>query len=214
MFCRTGRRQAPRQWFHPGGLKIAVRWRGPQIPGVSQLPKIEQLRLPASDADIAGLAALLMDAVDSGAAVSFLAPLAREQAESWWRDTLAAAHPRAIFLVARDATGIAGTVQLHPAWAPNQPHRADVGKLLVHRRCRGAGLGLRLMNAIEEIASGAAFTLLTLDAKRGGAAERLYRRAGWIEAGSIPDYALDTDGRTPHDTVIFYKQPAASQEYP
>lgn len=168
--------------------------------------RIERLSPPASAADLRDLALLLVDAVDSGAAVSFLAPLPPERAEAWWRQTISAAHPGAVFLVARDARGIAGTVQLHPSWAPNQPHRAEVAKLLVHRRCRGAGLGLRLMLALEEAARGAGFRLLTLDAKRGAEAERLYRKLGWTHAGTIPRFAFDPDGRTPHDAVLFYKE--------
>jgi ribosomal protein S18 acetylase RimI-like enzyme len=109
-------------------------------------------------------------------------------------------------LVARDASGILGSVQLHPAWAPNQPHRAEVVKLLVHRRARGQGLGARLILAIEEAASHAGFRLLTLDARAGGAADRLYRRLGWIVVGTIPRYALDPDGVTPHDATLFYKE--------
>lgn len=144
--------------------------------------------------------------MDSGAAVSFLAPLTTDGAADWWRRTLEGAHARAIVLVARDAGGIVGTVQLHPAWAPNQPHRAEVVKLLVHRRARGQGLGARLMHAIEEAASHAGFRLLTLDARAGGAADRLYRRLGWIVIGTIPRYALDPDGVTPHDATLFYKE--------
>ena len=120
---------------------------------------IERLIPPGRDADIRALALLLVDAVDSGAAVSFLAPLALERAEGWWRQVLSAASPGAIFLVAR----------------------------------------------LEEAARQGGFRLLTLDAKRGGAAEQLYRSLGWVAAGSIPRYALDSDG-TPHDTVIFYKE--------
>jgi GNAT superfamily N-acetyltransferase len=167
-------------------------------------PSIERLTLPATDEDIHALARLLVDAVESGAAVSFLAPLALEQAETWWRAVLAGSGARAIFLVVRDADGIAGTVQLHPAWAPNQPQRAEITKLLVDRRRRRAGLGTVLMRTIEDIARRAGFELLTLDAKRGAAAEHLYRRLGWTVAGTIPRYALDPDG-TPHDAVIFYK---------
>ncbi len=167
---------------------------------------IERLIPPVRDADLKALAQLLVDAVDSGAAVSFLAPLTPERAQDWWRSTLSSSHSRAIFLVARDADGIVGTVQLHPAWAPNQPHRAEVVKLLVHHRKRRTGLGTQLMHAIEEAARGAGFGLLTLDAKRGEAAEQLYRRMGWTHAGTIPRYALDTDGTTPHDAVIFYKE--------
>jgi GNAT superfamily N-acetyltransferase len=168
-------------------------------------PAIERLALPLSTPDARALAALLVDAVESGAAVSFLAPLAAEQAEHWWRTTLAASRPDAITLVARDAQGIAGSVQLQPAWAPNQPHRAEVTKLLVHRRSRRAGLGAELMRAIESTAQRAGFRLLTLDAKAGAPAERLYRRLGWIHAGNIPDFALDPDGVTPHATALFYK---------
>ena len=166
---------------------------------------IERLIPPVSDSDVRGLAQLLVDAVQSGAAVSFLAPLTVDRAEDWWRRTIATADSRAIFLVARDAEGIVGTVQLHPAWAPNQPHRAEIVKLLVHRRSRRMGLGTRLMHAVEDAGRRAGFSLLTLDAKRGEAAEQLYRRLGWISAGTIPRYALDSDG-TPHDAVIFYKE--------
>jgi acetyltransferase len=165
---------------------------------------IERLNLPASDADCRSLAQLLVDAVESGAAVSFLAPLTVARAEAWWRSMLSAADPRAVVLVARDADGIVGTVQFHPAWAPNQPHRAEIAKLLVHRRSRRFGLGTRLMLAIEDEARRAGFGLLTLDAKRGEAAEQLYRRLGWAHAGTIPRFAFDSDG-TPHDAVIFYK---------
>ncbi len=171
-----------------------------------QIHLIERLTPPVSDSDLRALSQLLVDTVESGDAVSFLSPLTLEDAEDWWRRTISTAHSRAIFLVARDAEGIVGTVQLHPAWAPNQPHRAEIVKLLVHRRTRRTGLGTRLMQHIEDAARDAGFRLLTLDAKRGGAAERLYRRTGWTAVGAIPRYALDPDGRTPHDAVIFYKE--------
>jgi GNAT superfamily N-acetyltransferase len=166
---------------------------------------IEPLIPPIGDSDLRDLALLLVDAVESGAAVSFLAPLTLERAEEWWRQTISSASSKAIFLVARDADGIVGSVQLHPAWAPNQPHRAEIAKLLVHRRGRRSGLGRQLMQAIEEEAQRAGFRLLTLDAKRGVAAEHLYRQMGWNPVGTIPRYALDPDG-TPHDAVIFYKE--------
>jgi GNAT superfamily N-acetyltransferase len=165
---------------------------------------IERLVPPVAESDLRSLALLLVDAVESGGAVSFMAPLPVEHAQEWWRKTMAEADPRAVFLVARDAEGIVGTVQFHPAWAPNQPHRADIVKLLVHRRVRRQGLAARLMQGIEEAARRDGFSLLTLDAKRGGAAEQLYRSIGWIAAGTIPRFALDSDG-TPHDAVIFYK---------
>jgi ribosomal protein S18 acetylase RimI-like enzyme len=166
---------------------------------------IERLTPPVSEADLASLAALLVDAVESGAAVSFIT-LTHEQAVDWWRRLLGAPACGAIVLVARDAEGVAGSVQLHPSKAPNQPHRADVAKLIVHRRARRRGLGAELMAAIEREAAAAGFRLLVLDSKRGDAGERLYRRLGWSVVGTIPRYALDTDGRTAHDTIVFYRE--------
>lgn len=169
--------------------------------------RIERIAHPrVSDEDFRQLAELLVDAVDSGAAVSFMAPLAVGRAEGWWRKTLPDSPMRAIFLVARDAQGIAGTVQMQPAWAPNQPHRGEVCKLIVHRRARGQGLGEKLMHEIENASRQAGFALLTLDAKEGGAAVALYRKLGWTEVGTIPDFALDPDRKAKHGTVIFYKR--------
>jgi predicted N-acetyltransferase YhbS len=166
---------------------------------------LERLRTPVSEADVRGLADVLVDAVDSGAAVSFLS-ITREQAESWWRKLLAAPCSGAIVLVARDGAGVVGCVSLHPAWAPNQPHRADVAKLIVHRRGRRRGIGRRLMQALEDEARAAGYRLLVLDSKRGDVGEALYRGLGWNVVGTIPRYALDVDGATPHDTVVFYKE--------
>ena len=166
---------------------------------------IERLAPPVSEADLRSLALLLVDAVDSGAAVSFLS-VTEEQALDWWRRLFAAPASDAIVLAARDADGIVGAVQLHPSWAPNQPHRADIAKLIVHRRGRRRGLGERLMAAVEREAAAAGYRLLVLDSKRGDAGERLYRRLGWTVVGTIPRFALDTDGKTPHDTVVFYKE--------
>lgn len=165
---------------------------------------IEELDRPPGEADIRALAALLVDAVESGAAVSFMAPLDVDRAAGWWRDLLASADARARVFVARDGGAIVGTVQFHPAWAPNQPHRAEIVKLIVRRDARGRGTGRALMEAAEAAARRDGFTLLTLDAKRGAPAEQLYRAMGWTAAGTIPGYALDSDG-TPHDAVFFYK---------
>lgn len=166
---------------------------------------IERLELPVAESDLRSLALLLVEAVESGAAVSFVAPLSLEAAVEWWRTTIAGADPRAVFLVVRDEEGIAGTVQLHPAWAPNQQHRAEIVKLLVHHRSQRAGIGTQLMHAVEDAARSGGFSLLTLDAKRGAPAESLYRRLGWTPVGTIPRYAVDPDG-TPHDAVFFYKE--------
>lgn len=166
---------------------------------------IKRLSPPVSEADLHALAALLVDAVESGAAVSFLA-LTREQALDWWRKFFGSPASGAIVLVARDSAGIVGTVQLLPSWAPNQPHRADVAKLIVHRRGRRRGIGRTLMDEVEREAVAAGYRLLVLDSKRGDAGEQLYRALGWTVVGTIPRYALDPDGRTPHDTVVFYKE--------
>lgn len=168
-------------------------------------PIIEPLERPVSDRDVRALAALLVAAVEAGEVVSFLAGLTLEDALKWWRERLDAGPARPVVLVARRGDQMVGTVQLQPAWAPNQPHRAELVKLLVAADSRGAGLGTRLMEAAEDAARAAGYSLLTLDAKRGGSAERLYRRLGWTLVGTIPDYALDPDGVTPHDAVFFYK---------
>jgi acetyltransferase len=181
-----------------------------EAPAVSAAFVVEPLARPASEADVRDLARLLVDAVESGAAVSFLLPLSLERAQQWWRSMLAAAADSAVVLVARDAEGIVGTVQMHPAWAPNQSHRAEIAKLLVHRRARRGGLGSQLMHAIEQAGARAGFRLLTRDAKRGGAAEALYRRLGWVYVGMIPRFAVDPDGSAMHDDVLFYKETGAT----
>ncbi len=158
-----------------------------------------------TDPDAHALASLLVEAVQSGAAVSFLASLTVPQAETWWRKTIDALHPRGAVLVARERGEVIGTVTVQPAWAPNQPHRADIVKLLVRRDAQGKGVGARLMQAAEDLARERGFTLLTLDARAGTTAERLYRRLGWTLLGTIPRYALDPDG-TPHVGAFFHKQ--------
>jgi GNAT superfamily N-acetyltransferase len=119
---------------------------------------IERLGRDVAASDVRALAELLVDAIDSGAGVSFLAGLTHDVAEAWWRSVLTSLPDRAVILVARDTEdgGIVGTVQLQPAWAPNQPHRADVAKLIVHRRARKRGIGQALMHALEQAARDAA----------------------------------------------------------
>ena len=166
---------------------------------------IQPLTAPVSDADFRELARLLVDAVDSGASVSFMAPLALDRAEAWWRDTIASARKGAVVLVARDDEGIVGSVQMHPAWPPNQPHRADIAKLIVHRRGRRRGLATSLMSAVEEAARAGGYTLLTLDTVPDTPADKLYRQLGWTPVGRIPGYALDPAG-VMCDTMVFYKK--------
>jgi ribosomal protein S18 acetylase RimI-like enzyme len=153
---------------------------------------------------VSGLSALLLDAVEAGAGISFMSGFRRDEAETWWRKILEAASVRTVILVARDEEGVVGTVQLQPAWAPNQPHRADVAKLIVHRRARGQGIAHALMKELERHAREQRFTLLVLDTCKGSAAERLYTSLGWVRVGEIPNFALNPDG-TRCDTVFFYK---------
>jgi GNAT superfamily N-acetyltransferase len=114
-----------------------------------------------------------------------------------------AAGDRAL-LVAEDADGLCGTVQLLLALPENQPHRADLAKMLVHRRARRQGLGAALMRAAEATARECGRNLLVLDAVTGGDASRLYERLGWTRVGDIPRYALMPRG-TFCSTTVYYR---------
>jgi GNAT superfamily N-acetyltransferase len=158
-----------------------------------------------TDAEIDGLADLLVDCVEGGASVSFMHPLSRERAARFWRRVASgvAAGERAL-LVAEDALGICGTVQLVLDLPENQPHRADLAKMLVHRRARRQGLAAALMRAAESMALDCGRTLLVLDAVTGGDAERLYERLGWTRVGVVPRFALMPDGAF-CSTTYFYR---------
>ena len=166
--------------------------------------RIESLRA-VTDQAVDALSAVLLDAVDDNAGISFMKGLTHAEASAWWRQVVDGLHPRAVLLVARDDSGIVGTVQLQPAWPPNQPHRADVAKLMVHRRARGNGLARALMTELERHAREQKFTLLLLDTCKGGAAEKLYMSMGWKRVGEVPNFALNPDGSW-CDTVFFYKE--------
>jgi len=156
--------------------------------------------------DLVQLAEVLVDCVAGGASVSFMPPFEHEDGKAFFTKIAGeVARGEAALLVARVAGRIVGTVQLGLALPPNQPHRADVRKLLVHRSARGRGIGMALMTAAEEAARARGRTLLVLDTALGDKAERLYTRAGWTRVGVIPNYALFPDGR-PCDTVVFWKQ--------
>ena len=158
------------------------------------------------DALIEALAEVLIDCVAGGASVSFMHPLSRERAKVFWQSVAAAASKghRAL-LVAEDAQGVCGTVQLILDLPENQPHRADLAKMLVHRRSRRLGLGAALLKEAESTARSQGKTLLVLDAVTGGDAERMYARHGWIKVGSIPNFALMPDGR-PCSTTYMYRE--------
>jgi ribosomal protein S18 acetylase RimI-like enzyme len=156
------------------------------------------------DRAIAALADVLVDCVDAGASVGFLRPLAAARAVAFWRRvaTDVAAGKRMLF-TAEDEAGICGTVQVVPAAMENQPHRADLSKLLVHRRARRRGMGAALMRAAEAEAHAQGRTLLVLDTASADA-ERLYDRLGWQRVGTIPRYALMPDG-APCATMLYYR---------
>jgi len=158
---------------------------------------------------VAGLADVLIDCVNSGASVSFMQPFTRERALAFWSDVArgVASGARAV-LVAEDARGICGTVQLILAQPENQPHRADLAKMLVHTRARRQGLGAALMRAAEGLGRECGKTLLVLDTVTGGDAERLYARLGWVRVGEIPNYALFPAGGF-CSTTYFYRDLAA-----
>lgn len=158
-----------------------------------------------SDHDRRGLVDVLVDCVEGGASIGFVNPMTGEKAAAFWRRVADGVGRRErILLVADDATGVVGTVQLLLDQPENQPHRADVAKLQVHRRARGQGVGAGLVRAAEDAARGLGRTLLVLDTVSGSAAERLYTRLGWQRVGVIPDYALWPDG-TPCATTVFYR---------
>jgi GNAT superfamily N-acetyltransferase len=158
-----------------------------------------------TDAEVAGLSHVLIDCVEGGFSVSFMHPLTPQRADAFWRKVAAdvAAGARAL-LVAEDDAGICGTVQLVLDMPENQPHRAELVKMLVHRRARRRGLGEALMRAAEAMALEYGRTLLVLDAVTGDAGERLYTRLGWTRVGVIPRYALMPDGAY-CATTFFYR---------
>jgi GNAT superfamily N-acetyltransferase len=157
----------------------------------------------------AGLCEVLMDCVEGGASVSFMWPMTLAKAEAFWTsvgDSLARGE-RAL-VVAEDELGIVGTAQAVWAEPENQPHRADIAKMLVHRRARRLGVGAAVLAAAEAAAREAGKTLLVLDTASPDA-ERLYERGGWQRVGIVPRYALLPDGPFCR-TVIFYKDLSAA----
>lgn len=165
---------------------------------------VRMLSSAEAPAAVPGLTDVLLDCVAGGASVSFMAPLDRATAESFWGQVVAGVEQgERILLVAEDGEGVLGTVQLVVGQPPNQPHRADLSKMLVHRRARRRGVGAALMQAAEEAGRAAGKTLLVLDTA-SPEAERLYERAGWVRVGVIPNYALWPKGGF-CDTTYFYK---------
>ena len=170
------------------------------MPGAITIERLHSL----GSAEVQALAEVLIDCVEGGASVSFMQPLSMAKASAFWQRVAGgvASGERAL-LVARDDEGIVGTVQLTLALPENQPHRADLAKMLVHRRARRRGLGAALMRAAEALALACGKTLLVLDTVTGSDADRLYERLGWIRCGVIPDYALYPGGGLCAATVYY-----------
>jgi GNAT superfamily N-acetyltransferase len=177
-------------------------------PGIRMTDTFRIYRAGAEAAVAEALADVLLDCVEGGPSVGFMHPLPRSKAVAFWQNLLAsAARGERIVLVAEDmeSGAIVGTVQVVLAMPDNQPHRADVAKMQVHRRARRRGLGAALMRAAEAAAREAGKTLLVLDTVTGGDAERLYSRLGWQRCGVIPGYALWPRGGL-CSTTVFYRE--------
>jgi ribosomal protein S18 acetylase RimI-like enzyme len=168
---------------------------------------IEELTAQQARQHLGGLAELLVDVVRDGASVNFMLPFGHDDALRFWRSVLDRVETGEVRLLAAFHDGaLDGTVQLQLAPQPNQPHRADVAKLLVHTRARRLGVARNLMLALEEIARRHGRALLTLDTLADTPAERLYRSLGYTVVGQIPGYALVPSGGEPLPTSIIYKQ--------
>jgi GNAT superfamily N-acetyltransferase len=167
---------------------------------------IRSLDAASARALLPALADLLVDAVASGAGVNFMAGFTPAEAAAYWSRQIEGLEAGdRVWIVAKDAGALAGTVMCVFASQPNQPFRADVAKMLVHRAHRRKGVGAALLAAIEAEALKAGRTLLILDTTAGSAADRLYRRSGWTPFGTAPGYAYAPDGRL-DDATFFYKQ--------
>jgi GNAT superfamily N-acetyltransferase len=158
------------------------------------------------EALVRGLADVLIDRVDGGASVGFMAPLERRRAVDFWqRIAVDVAAARRALLVAKDHVGVCGTVHLVLEQMENQAHRADLVKMLVHRRARRRGVGAALVRAAEDLAGEQGRTLVVLDTVTGGDAARLYERLGWLRAGDVPRFALYPDGGF-CSTTFYYRE--------
>ena len=156
--------------------------------------------------EIAQLANLLMDAVDSGASVGFLPPLATSDAVEYWRGVIdAISAGRRVLLVAFEGGLVLGSVQIDLEMRPNGNHRAELMKLFVDRRARRRGMAKALMAEAESTAHRLGRTLLVMDTRKGGDAEKMCESLGYVRYGEIPNYARSSDGQL-HTTVFFYRE--------
>lgn len=176
------------------------------VGSAAQAIEIRRLEPGEVHEHVDALAAVLADCVAGGASVSYMEPFSRDDARRAFEGFAAEAeHGRRLILAAFADGDLVGTVQVILSLPPNQPHRGEIAKLLVHRSARGRGVARRLMERAEDEARAEGKTLLVLDAVTDGDAARLYDRMGWTTVGVIPGYALYPDGR-PCDTTVFWKK--------
>lgn len=162
-------------------------------------------RCDAVEEELENLSALLTDCVDAGASIGYLPPLSNDLAVLYWREVAATVNAGTrVLLVAKNGKTLAGSVQLSLCTKQNGLHRAEVEKLMVHTNYRRKGVGRTLLNAIEQIAVSGSRRLIVLDTRADDVASNLYRSAGYIEAGRIPEFALSASGKL-DGTSIFYK---------
>ncbi len=168
---------------------------------------IRQLTAAEMGTHLTDLCRVLIDSVSDGAAISFMAPLAQSDAERFWMEDVkhsVESEDRLLFGAFKDDR-LVGTVQLVLGMPPNQPHRAEISKMIVHPNGRRRGLGTALMTAALDAARRAGKTLITLDTRTGDVSEPLYRGVGFEHAGVIPDFAYDPDGTARHSTTYMYR---------
>jgi acetyltransferase len=168
---------------------------------------VRVLKVDAVTTALPRLAEILVNAVAAGAGVSFLYPLSHKDAVAFWQNQIAGIQDGNTFLfVCEEERGgeIAGLVMLQKSWAPNQLHRADVAKLLVHSKFQRRGIASALMLEVERYAISLGLKLITFDAVAGGGAEKFYRTMGYTSVGIIPGYAYSGNGKL-DDTMFFYK---------
>jgi len=208
-FDRAHRFYQKRGYVRAGGIRaLADKSRSIEFGYAKPLAGVVVERLDAAAAASAeyALARVLVACVDTGASVSFLPPMAMAAALAFWRKVSGGvARGERVLLAAWCDGDLVGTAQLDLATPENQPHRADVAKMLVHPGARGRGIARAMLARIEAEARAAGRWLLTLDTLAGDNGERLYRAAGWTECGRIPDYALNAE-RVPYPTVLFFKR--------
>lgn len=169
---------------------------------------VEELDAAGAARELSALAEVMRACVEGGASVNFVLPFSQADSEVWWRGTVLPALEvgERRLLVARVGGRILGTVQLAFAPQPNQPHRAEVTKLLVHPDGRRQGIGRALMMRLEELARESGRRLLILDTVEGSAAQRLYEQLGWTLLGVVPRYALSADLTRLEGSAYFWKE--------